>query len=115
MSRKLNATVIKNLKPRAARYLVTDTHTPGLVLKVSPNGSKYFYYRYRPSGSSRILEEPIGTWRESRVTGTLAGGTTPPYIKRGHRVIYDEEDLLVWAAQFRKITNTSQSSIDQRS
>ena len=55
------------------------------------------------------------TLRESRVTGTLAGVTTPPYIKRGHRVIYDEEDLLEWAAQFRKITNTSQSSIDQRS
>ena len=35
MSQKLTATVIKNLKPRAARYLVTDSHTPGLVLKVS--------------------------------------------------------------------------------
>ena len=55
------------------------------------------------------------TLRESRVTGTLAGVTTPAYIKRGHRVIYDEEDLLAWTAQFRKITNTSQSSIDQRS
>jgi len=53
------------------------------------------------------------TLRESRVTGTLAGVTTPAYIKRGHRVIYDEEDLLEWAAQFRKITNTSQSSIDR--
>ncbi|RLQ20273.1 DUF4102 domain-containing protein [Seongchinamella sediminis] len=60
MSQKLNATVIKNLKPKAKRYLVTDSQTPGLVLKVSPNGGKYFYYRYRPSGSSRVLEEPIG-------------------------------------------------------
>ena len=34
------------------------------------------------------------TLRESRVTGKLAGVTTPAYIKRGHRVIYDEEDLL---------------------
>ena len=39
--------------------------------------------------------------------------TTPAYIKRGHRVIYDEEDLLQWTAQFRKITNTSQSTINQ--
>jgi hypothetical protein len=50
------------------------------------------------------------TLRESRVTGTLAGVTTPPYIKRGHRVVYDEIDLLAWNAQFKKITNTAQSS-----
>ncbi len=60
MSQKLTATTIKKLKPRATRYLVTDSHTPGLVLKVSPSGGKYFYYRYRPSNSSRVLEEPIG-------------------------------------------------------
>ncbi len=52
------------------------------------------------------------TLRESRVTGILAGVTTPAYIKQGRRVIYEEEDLLAWTAQFRKITNTSQSSID---
>jgi len=51
------------------------------------------------------------TLRESRVTGTLAGVTTPAYIKRGHRVIYDEEDLVEWTGQFRKITNTAQSSL----
>ncbi len=54
------------------------------------------------------------TLRESRVTGTLAGVTTPACIKRGHRVIYAEEDLLEWTAQFRKITNTSPSSIDRK-
>ena len=51
------------------------------------------------------------TLRESRVTGKLAGVTTPAYIKRGHRIIYDENDLLAWNAQFKKITNTAQSSI----
>lgn len=51
------------------------------------------------------------TLRESRVTGTLAGVTTPPYIKQGWRVIYDENDLAKWRAQFKKITNTAQSSI----
>lgn len=52
------------------------------------------------------------TLRESRVTGHLAGVTTPPYIKRGQRVIYDKDDLCQWNAQFKKITNTSQSSIN---
>lgn len=51
------------------------------------------------------------TLRESRVTGQLAGVTTPAYIKRGHRIIYDQEDLIKWTGQFRKITNTAQSSI----
>ena len=51
------------------------------------------------------------TLRDSRVTGHLAGITTPPYIKRGQRVIYDEDDLYQWCSQFKKITNTSQSSI----
>jgi len=51
------------------------------------------------------------TLRESRVTGRLAGVTTPAYIKRGQRIIYDQADLHAWSAQFRKITNTAQSSI----
>ena len=79
MSRKFTATVIKNLKPRAARYLVTDSHTPGLVLKVSPNGGKYFYYRYRPPGSRRVLEEPIG----NASTLSLADARNAVAIKAG--------------------------------
>ena len=51
------------------------------------------------------------TLRESRVTGLLAGVTTPPYIKRGRRVLYDEIDLAEGSAQFKKITNTAQSSV----
>ena len=60
MPRKLTATIIKSLPPRKNRYLVTDCQTPGLALKISPSGGKYFYYRYRPSGSRKIVEEPIG-------------------------------------------------------
>lgn len=79
MSQKLTATFIKNLKPRPTRYLVTDSHTPGLVLKVSPNGGKYFYYRYRPSGSRRVLEEPIG----NAATLSLADARDAATIKAG--------------------------------
>ena len=49
MPEKLTANVIKKLKPRANRYVVTDSKTTGLAVLISPNGSKYFYYRYRPS------------------------------------------------------------------
>ena len=60
MPEKLTAHVIKKLKPRTNRYVVTDSKTTGLAILISPNGSKYFYYRYRPSGSASIVEEPIG-------------------------------------------------------
>lgn len=60
MPRKLTATIIKSLQPGKKRYLVTDSQAPGLALKISPSGGKYFYYRYRPSGSRTIVEEPIG-------------------------------------------------------
>lgn len=51
------------------------------------------------------------TLRESRVSGTLAGVTGPLYIKRGKFCIYEREDLVNWLKQFKKITNTGQSSI----
>ena len=60
MPQKLTATLIKRLKPRDNRYIITDSQTAGLAVVVSPNGSKYFYYRYRPSGGRAIVEEPIG-------------------------------------------------------
>lgn len=60
MPQKLTASNIKQLKPRANRYVVTDSKTTGLAVVISPTGSKYFYYRYRPSGSRSIVEEPIG-------------------------------------------------------
>jgi hypothetical protein len=61
--------------------------------------------------AAAVLGYAEKTLRDSRVTGTLAGVTTPAYVKRGHRVIYDEEDLEQWTAQFHKITNTAQSSL----
>ena len=60
MPQKLTATLIKSLNPRKNRYLVTDSQTAGLALIISPNGSKYFYYRYRPARSRSIVEESIG-------------------------------------------------------
>ncbi len=65
--------------------------------------------------SSKEAAEFLGyaekTLRESRVSGTLAGVTAPPYIKRGKFCLYDQADLVVWTDQFKKITHTGQSSI----
>ncbi len=51
------------------------------------------------------------TLRDCRVRGILAGIKAPPYIKMGKRVEYYKEDLDNWKMQFKKITNTAQSSI----
>ncbi len=60
MPQRLTASLIKNLKPKPNRFIITDNKTPGLAVVINPNGSKYFYYRYRPSGSKRIIEESVG-------------------------------------------------------
>ena len=49
--RRLTDSSIKNLKPRARSYDITDPATPGLQLRVHPSGLKTWYYRYsRPDG-----------------------------------------------------------------
>lgn len=53
------------------------------------------------------------TLRESRVTGTLAGVNSLPYIKRGKYCIYDLDDLISWKNQFKKINHTGESSINE--
>lgn len=60
MPQRLTATLIKSLQPRKNRYIITDDKTPGLAVVTNPNGNRFFYYRYRPSGSKKVLEEPIG-------------------------------------------------------
>jgi integrase len=76
---KLTATFIKSLAPKQNRYLITDSQMPGLAVIVSPNGSKYFYYRYRPSHSGSVVEEPIGNTKNV----TLADARKAVQIKAG--------------------------------
>jgi Arm DNA-binding domain len=60
MPQRLTASFIRSLKPKKNRFIITDDKTPGLALVTNPNGKQYFYYRYRPSGSQKVVEEPIG-------------------------------------------------------
>jgi len=47
---KFTELYIKNLKPEAARYEKTDGGCPGLVLRVTPAGSKSWSFMYRRGG-----------------------------------------------------------------
>ena len=47
---KLSQAVLANAKPAATRYLVRDTRTVGLALKVEPSGTRTFVFEYRLRG-----------------------------------------------------------------
>ena len=50
---KLTDTAIRALKPREKLYRVADGH--GLMIEVTPNGSKLWRYRYSWAGKEQML------------------------------------------------------------
>lgn len=48
---------LRSLKPKAARFTVTDKHTRGLALRVSPSGEKVFVLFFR---APQRIEKPNG-------------------------------------------------------
>ncbi len=50
MRTKLSAHVLENATPRVTRYLLRDTRTLGLALKVEPSGTRTFVFEYRLAG-----------------------------------------------------------------
>lgn len=46
---------IQSIKPRATRFIVWDTKTRGLGLRVTPKGTRSFVFAYRFDGESRML------------------------------------------------------------
>ncbi len=53
MKVKLNASLVKTLKPANKLYTVRDTEIPGFILRVSPSGGKVYYMDYRASGKRK--------------------------------------------------------------
>ncbi len=63
--RRLTDRAIKALKVDPKRYLdYPDEQTPGLVRRVTPNGSKTFGYRFRWVGKTTRLS--LGVYAENR-------------------------------------------------
>ena len=48
--RKLTEIVVRQAKPKAAAYLIWDTHTRGLALRVRPSGRMVWMCVYRAGG-----------------------------------------------------------------
>lgn len=68
---KLTDREIESAKPRTSDYYLTDGHgvrgEGQLVLRVSPNGTKRFYYRYT-AGNDKRVRLPIGTYGPGGLT-----------------------------------------------
>jgi excisionase family DNA binding protein len=45
------------------------------------------------------------TLRTSRMTGTLMGVGTPPFVKFGNRVRYKQSELSQWIESLESVTN----------
>lgn len=50
---KLTTTVVKNAKPDVKRYVVRDSETQGLILRIEPSGKKVYYLDYRDKNEKR--------------------------------------------------------------
>lgn len=60
-SQRLTKTVCESLKPKAARYRVSDEVARGLKFVVEPSGRKYWTVRY-VTASGKNTEKIIGEW-----------------------------------------------------
>jgi hypothetical protein len=84
----LNDVKIRNAKPRAKPYKMSDGD--GMFLYVHPNGSKYWRFKYRFAGKEKLLalgvypEVGLADARERRAQArkTLAAGNDPNEIKK---------------------------------
>lgn len=70
-------TFVKAAKARGnARLEITDTRTPGLVLRVTPGGVKSFMFQYRSPFDGKVKRLTIGRYPEITLAGArgIAGG-----------------------------------------
>jgi integrase len=83
---------LKALKPKAERYWVLDTGTPGLAVMVTPTGKKTYYYVRRVNGRpERVHLGPVGMPEDAlkRAIGTaqgqIAAGQSPTRVRAERR------------------------------
>lgn len=67
-TKQLTATEIKNAKPKAKKYKLTDGR--GLFMEIRPNGSKYWKLKYRYQGKDK--EYSIGVYPSITLAGARA-------------------------------------------
>jgi integrase len=59
---KLTARTVETLKPEDIAYRVPDVQTPGLALRVAPNGGRTWDAAFRIRGTSVMRRKSLGSW-----------------------------------------------------
>jgi integrase len=92
-TQNLTVRFLDALKPQATRYEISDTQTPGLVIRVTPSGHKSWALLYRHHGRLRRLtlgrypDRGLAEARKEaiRERGRILGGADPAADKQDER------------------------------
>jgi hypothetical protein len=120
----LTALAIRNARPRAKAYKLSDERS--LYLLVMPNGSKYWRFSYRFLGKQRSLA--LGVWpevslaeaREKRdAARKLVADGTDPFVEKKRRKLRAQVDAnvtfrAVGEEWFVKITREERADVTLR-
>jgi Arm DNA-binding domain len=86
----LTDAVIRQAKPRTARFELKDTVRPGLRLVVQPSGHKSFVYRYTTRGRPASI-------LEARRPGAMGGAPMSDLAGIGPKTLFAEHDVWIVA------------------
>lgn len=81
-NQKLTEHTVRSAKPRSHRYEIRDISKPGLMLRVTPAGSKYWYIEYergikRQLDNARIMTLTTAWTEAKKAIGNYVPGKTP--------------------------------------
>ena len=126
---KLTEHTVKSAKPRANRYEIRDISKPGLMLRVTPAGSKYWYIEYERGVKRRLKNAQVWTltkaWAETkREIGNYIPGKTlasrrkkTPTLKEhleGEYRDYAETNLKAGKSQVKRLLSACRSLLKTR-
>ena len=75
---KLTKRLVESLKPAVKPYIVTDTVTPGFMVRVSTSGERTFYVYYRAGGVQR--RPALGAYHERAFSVERARAKAEQYL-----------------------------------
>lgn len=113
--RQFTDSLVRSLKPKAKPYKLAEPAHRGegrLIVRVQPNGTKEFFYRYRVSGDDKTIA--LGRYDASGRNGrTLAGIRGQLREKRGLQRSTGDVKAHLQAEERRKEIGARQGSLEQ--
>ena len=112
---------LKALKPKAERYWVLDTGTPGLAVMVTPAGKKSYYYVRKVAGRvERVKLGDVGIPEDAlkkaigKTQGQIADGRSPTEERRAARTAMTFGEAWVLFSERRGVAKRTFGSDERR-